>query len=449
MRRSWLVVAVVLFLVAVLTGVVFAEKYSSREWKKLAGDLKIALKGAETEKIIDDLLKKVSKEDSRRAVDLLIECGLEAADPKLYRKIKHAIGSMTGQKALKTIRKYIRKHRDIRVRIMLIEAVGRKGNEKFIDDIAAVLAGKREKIPLICTAIRALADIGSKKCLDCLIGYLAKVERQRKEVRLMGTDWHECRIALKRITKGETDYGTAAEWKEYARTLPDNWKPAGRKVGGAYLEKDELQTVVLPKKVPKIFGREVCSRTPVFVIDVSGSMTQKDLPTPAGRGTGGKTEPKGVALGRQRVVRAQKELKKLIRALDDGVTFNIIAYGRHVTVWSVGGLRAATHSNKKSAESFVDAFQAVATTHTDEAMEKAWKNIKDGCDTIYLLSDGFPTHTGDHSDTYRLQEEILNFFRGRNRFVKVKVYTLGFKNANKQFMMRLAYENGGRYNDIK
>jgi hypothetical protein len=48
-----------------------------------------------------------------------------------------------------------------------------------------------------------------------------------------------------------------------------------------------------------------------------------------------------------------------------------------------------------------------------------------------------------------LEEEILEFFRGNNKFKKVRVFTLGFKGAHKEFMIKLARENNGTYKDIK
>ena len=58
-------------------------------------------------------------------------------------------------------------------------------------------------------------------------------------------------------------------------------------------------------------------------------------------------------------------------------------------------------------------------------------------------------HKGDCSDSDVIIEEILNFFRKQNKFKKVKVFTLGFKGANKPFMTKLAKENDGKYRDIK
>ncbi len=476
MRKGWLRAALALVLVVAVAGAVFGDKYKSSEWKKLKKNVLMALEGAETE-TVNELIRKVGEDNSKRAVEFLVTLGLQVTNPEVYLEIKRAIASMSDKKALKEIAKQIEKNRDLRVRIMLVEVLGHKGDEEYVDEIGAILTNRKVKdMSLIRTAIEALGQIGGRDSLKHLIAYLERVEEERKGTRLMGTDWHECRMALKRITNGEADYESAADWRKYLGTLPEDWKPSApadesAPTPGDWKKGDVSTTVRLPKKTPTFFGTEVVSRTPVFVIDVSGSMEKKDPPDPTAKkeeedkekATGttpvdpNKKKPKPAdpknpgALGddRMRIVRAQKELIKIIKALDSGVMFNIVAFSREVFVWSRSGLKGANSANKQSAIKFVNGFQPMSTTHTDDGLEKAWLNVKDGCDTLYLLSDGWPTHKGDCSDSDLLEEEILEFFRKNNKFAKVKVYTLGFKGAHRAFMIKLAKENGGKYKDIK
>jgi hypothetical protein len=482
MKKGWLVWSVTVALVIALVGGVYADKYKSSEWKKLVGDVETALRGADTE-TINELIKKVAEDDSKRAVQLLMKLGIEVTNRDVFLQVKTSLASMSSKDALREIAKQLDNNKDVRVRIMLIDVLGEKGDPEFVTEVGSVLMSKKKpEMALLRAAIEALAQMGTKKSMEYLVQYLESIEKERKDSNLMGTDWYEARVALKRITLGEADYEKAADWRKYLESLPDDWKPAAPKEEGDKDSKDALEawkkgkmstTVSIPKKTPRIFGTEVVSRTPVFVIDVSGSMTKKDPPDPTakkeeqeeekGKGTTPvdpqpkKPAPKPAdpadpgALGddRMRIVRAQNELIKLIKALDSGVMFNIVAYSREVYVWSKTGLKAATEAEKSSAIKFVSGFEAETTTHTDDALEKAWENIKDGCDTLYLLSDGSPTHKGDCSDSDVLIEEILNFFRANNKFKKVKVFTLGFKGANKPFMMKLAKENDGEYKDIK
>jgi hypothetical protein len=478
MRMKWHIAAVVFVLVLAAAGVALAEKYKHSEWKKLTEDVQIALQGADTD-TVNELIRKIGEDDSDRAVEFLVAVGLQVTNPDVYTQIKSSLAAMTDKKALREIAKQVDKSRDVRVRIMLVEVLGEKADPEFTTAIGEILASKKSQdMSLVRTAIEALGDIGGRASMKYLIDYLEKIEAERAGTRLMGTDWHECRIALKRITAGEADYEKAAEWRQYLDSLPEDWKPTSPSEKADATNEDwksgKVSTSVsMPKQTPRIFGTEVVSRTPVFVIDVSGSMSKKDPPDPSApkeeegeeKGTGTtpvdpvkKAPPKPAdpnqppdALGddRMRIVRAQNELIKLIKALDSGVMFNIVAYSREVHVWSKTGLKFANEANKSSAIQFVSGFAPETTTHTDDAMEKAWENIADGCDTLYLLSDGSPTHKGDCSDSDMLIEEILNFFRTNNKFTKVKIYTLGFKGANRPFMMKLAKENGGEYKDIK
>lgn len=472
MRKGWLTVALAVALVVVVGSALYADKYKSSEWRKLKKDVEAALRGAEAETVIG-LIRKIGEDDSKRAVEFLVSIGIQVSSSDAYEEIKTALASMSDKKALKEIGKQVEKSKDVRVRIMLIEVLGQKGGEEYVDDIGQVLADKKKQdMTLVRTAIEALGRIGGKKSMKYLIDYLEKVEEERKGTRLMGTDWYECRAALKHMTKGEADYETAADWRKYLESLPEDWQPVApsdEEVSEDWKKGKVTTSVSLPKKTPKFFGTEVVSRTPVFVIDVSGSMTEKDPPDPNApkeeeeeeKGTGTtpvdpvKKKPqkpgKQGVLGddRMRIVRAQRELIKLIKMLDAGVMFNIVAYEREVHVWSRTGLKGATTAAKESAIKFVQGFQAVATTHMDDAVERAWENIKDGCDTIYLLSDGWPTHKGDNSDSPMLEEEILTFLRDNNKFRKVRVFTLGFKGAHREFMIKVARENGGTYKDIK
>ena len=279
MRKGWLTVALAMLLVVAVAGSVFADKYKSSEWKKLKRDVQAALQAADTE-TVNEFIRRVGEDDSRRAVEFLVSLGLQVTNPEVYLEIKRALASISDKRALREIAKQIEKNRDVRIRIMLIEVLGQKGDREFIDKIGAILADRKNKdMSLIRTAISSLGMIGGRESMKYLIDYLAKVEEERKGSRLMGTDWHECRVALKHMTNGEADYESAADWRSYLESLPDDWtppKPAEESDTGDWKKGDMSTTVRLPKKTPKFFGTEVVSRTPVFVIDVSGSMSKKD-----------------------------------------------------------------------------------------------------------------------------------------------------------------------------
>ncbi|RKY14999.1 MAG: hypothetical protein DRP82_02775, partial [Planctomycetota bacterium] len=298
------------------------------------------------------------------------------------------------------------------------------------------------------------------------IDYIARVEKERKGALLMGNDWADAIKALKKISGGKEWYRAEA-WRKWLNAM----KETGRKVGSGSMTAADLD---LPK-APRFIGEsKVISRHIVFVLDTSGSMLEKEkltgkeadefrrgaeavvrkLRTEAVKEEKGKKrQMKHAETGKPIIVtrleRAKFHLIKMILCMDKGCTFNIIAYDITVRPWKKK-LMAATERNKRAAVKWVKRLTAQGMTHTDEAMELAWTFVKQGCDTIYLISDGWPTHTGDpRKDGELLEEKILKFFRKANFLKKVKVHTIGFKGAHKSFMRKLAKENGGKFTFVE
>ena len=123
---KWQIAAIVFALAFVIAGAALADKYKHSEWKKLTGDVQIALQGADTD-TINGLIRKIGEDDSKRAVEFLVAVGLQVTNPDVYTEIKSALASMTDKKALREIAKQVDKNRDVRVRIMLLEVLGEKG----------------------------------------------------------------------------------------------------------------------------------------------------------------------------------------------------------------------------------------------------------------------------------------------------------------------------------
>ncbi len=154
---------------------------------------------------------------------------------------------------------------------------------------------------------------------------------------------------------------------------------------------------------------------------------------------------------RERIFRAKEELVRVIRDLPDDKSFNIIAYSSDVKPWQ-GNLVPADAARKRQAIDFVEGLKADGITVTDLALEYAFEDPI--VDTIYLITDGAPTHQGSvgpglPSDAPRLIKEILarvkvlNFRRG------VRIFTLGFPGAEEEFLRTLSQEHNGKYRPIR
>ncbi|TET34350.1 MAG: VWA domain-containing protein [Planctomycetota bacterium] len=440
-------------------------KLSSAEWKKAKSNLDKLLRAGEAGKAqLPDAIRKVADDNSDRAVKLLLTVGLRVEDSAVYEATKSALSSITDPKGMKAIRKELERKSDKnwRIKVILVEVVARMlGREKIriISDIAA----NETKQEVLRAVIRACRIIDTKEVISPLIELVRRFEK------LKGSVWMDSRDALFAITGGE-DFDCAADWKQWWDGEKATWKKPSeedkeKEESGAKGESEGYRTS--PRKAPRFFGTEVTSKLVVFVLDTSGSMKIKDpgenpededekpdtrtTADPKKKkqsGGGGKAGKQKLPDHRMRVKRAQKELIKCIKALDPNVEFNIVTYDSTTTTWSRSGLKVASAANKKDAIKYVKNFQPKATTHTDDAIIRAFKeNPK--ADTLILLSDGWPTHKGDNSDCKEIIDRIWKFLAKANKFRRVRIFTFGFVDAHRAFMVELARKNGGKYKDIK
>ena len=155
--------------------------------------------------------------------------------------------------------------------------------------------------------------------------------------------------------------------------------------------------------------------------------------------------------GRRRIKRARRELTNAIESLGDDKNFSIISYSSNVQRWS-DVLLPATRENRRSAVGFIGAIQAQGITITDVALAQALSDPT--VDTVYLITDGAPTHIGSQGnqmppDAPQLMKQILENTRARNHLRGVRIFTLGFIGAEENFLDKLATQNHGRYVRIR
>lgn len=330
-----------------------------------------------------------------------------------------------------------------------------------IDSIQLSLAALHDKAPqVVAVGARILGWSQKIIVLEPLISAMARWEQQstrdkvvrggREELQKQSGDraWLACRDSLERLT-GISLHG-ATQYK--------NWISAHR---------DEIDPSKVDLSKPKIettgtglFGLEITGKNIVFLFDVSGSMLATDPPTTEqmerlrrSTGVADSIEDKIQQLmeGRRRIKRARRELSKAIKSLGDDKNFSLIAFSSTVQPWS-DILLPATRENRESASNFALAMQAQGITITDLALLKALSDPT--VDTIYLMTDGAPTHIGSQGqqmppDSPELMKRIIEDTRARNHLRGVRIFTLGFIGAEEEFLDKLATDNHGRYVRIR
>jgi len=194
------------------------------------------------------------------------------------------------------------------------------------------------------------------------------------------------------------------------------------------------------------------SKNFIFVLDVSGSMTETILPAKS-YGYGLKQIP--------RINLAKQQLIKLIETLGEDTAFNIVYFAGFVTEWK-DSLQSGTKRNKDDAVDFVNNIQCIergkimaVTTNLYTAMDSVLKMAEDGfakkshsaaADTVFLLSDGVPTGPDWLTD----REAIAFVLRERNRYLKMRIHTISLAGdmETPRFLLKLSEPNGGELKNV-
>jgi HEAT repeat protein len=317
------------------------------------------------------------------------------------------------------------------------------------------------------SAILALTKVRSADAVEPLVLRLAQEEGR------LSTDIGE---ALANLTGKE--YGPdAAKWKQYWEESKATFKlPTEQAI--AYLRaKREAHTgparsTFEKSGVAEFTGIQTKSRSILFVIDQSGSM--EALVVERERFEGGNYPDYS------RMTIVKEELKRTIDHLEPYVNFNVVAFATMVHTWKQK-LVPANVLNKSAAKDFVDQIGAIGgaskedlaqaglvgsanldmgKTNTYGAIMNALnvpivpgaktvatgvqdKNYKCDVDTIFFLSDGRPT-VGEYVDP----DDILREVRTVNELRKVVIHTIAIGEFQKDFMRRMAEQNGGVFVDL-
>jgi hypothetical protein len=178
-------------------------------------------------------------------------------------------------------------------------------------------------------------------------------------------------------------------------------------------------------KRTKFFGIRIISHHVLFIIDVSGSMTE-----PVASEYDGKT-------GRSKIEIAKAELVKCIQGLEPTAFFNIITFSSDVKRWFEGRLAAASPKNLDEAKAYVEKLLPFGGTNTYDALKEAFKDPD--VDTIFLMSDGEPT-VGQVIDPLIMREHVKQWNEHRD----ITINTIAVA-GHFQILEWLAEDSGGTH----
>lgn len=296
-------------------------------------------------------------------------------------------------------------HADPRRRIAAAEALALRS--PAVEEIVRALTGLLHDPDDVVRFVATL-EAGRARIEPLLPEIVARLEDPRLRTRRVARD------GLRAMSGRDYGYDAAA-WRAWLRQrdLPD-------------AQAGETFTFA------RYFGHPVMSDRVVFLVDLSGSMRFD-----------GKNSPTRIEI-------AKREILAALAGLPKGCLFNLVVFEDRVRTWQKGEAEA-TPENVAKAVAFVEKTFAEpeGQTHTYEALEQVFRrNPK--FDTVYLVSDGIPSH-----GPFISHEGILASVRIWNRHRRATIHTVALTldrglphlapkyEGEKDFMRRMAASTGG------
>jgi len=331
--------------------------------------------------------------------------------------------------------------KDGRVRGAAIEALGRRGAKDAASAILAALDDERWQVRV--SAADALGVLAVRETVGPLIAHMQKEDGRLRE---------DIDRALKAIT-GITFRADPLGWKGWWELNGADWdsgklvkkeEPKEPAEGGGEAAKDAGQA----GKTVTFYGIETKSKNLIFVVDVSGSMSEDAALAPdaaSGRVPG--QGPKG----KRKIDVARYELSKAIGQLPDDARFNIIMFSVEAKVYSPAKMIVASKSTRTAAQKFAESLEPQEGTNIHDALERAFElaggggmqvdeNYRGSVDTIFFLTDGTPT-LGKITDPVKIADLVKKW----NAIRKIRIHCIGIGKHAEDLLKRLSDESGGTY----
>lgn len=435
------------------------------------------LGGFQTRPPVDALLAALSQEKQDAVIALMLEAfergkyagSLDTLRPLLANRMwqvrRRAILALASLKdpATAPVIAGLANDREAAVRCAVLDGLAEMGSDAVLQLAMSALADPVWQVR--ASAIHALALVRKGEALGPLVAALER-EDGRLQVDLVATlenltgffygqdleRWKE----LSERSGGRFPVPSMEAVEELRRRARDAKKPRTGAAGDALA--DESQTVA----ETMYHGIETPSRSILFVIDVSGSMENEVVEKDRFR------DGNYPSMTRFDIVKT--ELLRTIARLEPNVNFNVQAFATEVRWWKPK-LQAASEAGKSAAMDWVRRLAPIGGASKEElarvgltdsanldggqtnsfaalmgalgVTDKSDRDYAVTVDTVFFLSDGRPS-TGDYVEP----EDILRVVGRENELRKVVIHTIALGEFQKDFMQRLAEQNGGVFVDL-
>ena len=305
----------------------------------------------------------------------------------------------------------------------------------------------------------AIAALGRVRHIDSIEPLLERLTVEEGRLRKDAGD------ALGEITG--RNFGERVDaWNQFWKTYKGRFKiPTDAELAVLrQKQKERKEAYTPPAGAVSYHGVSTPSRSIIFVIDVSGSMEQEI--------TKKELFAEGNYPSYRRIDIIKTELMRTIEGLENYVKFNVLSFATDIKPWKKG-LVKANPLNKSSAKTWIDRLEAIGGDSKQELARAglvgaanleagktnsfgalmsalgvdAKKGVEKGyevnVDTVFFLSDGYPSH-GKFIET----DDVLREVRKANSLRGVVIHTIALGEFEKDFMRRLAQENGGTFVDL-
>jgi len=362
------------------------------------------------------LLERMRIFDSLDAARFRITVCLSQDDPIIFQEALEQIAATTDPEALDYLVKVATQDPSWEVRAAVVMALGRKVGDGAEGAILQALQDRKWQVQ--AAAIRALGLRRNTRSIQALIGALKTTQgRLRMDILL----------SLRRLTgkRIEAEYPLWYGWWESVKATYT--VPSEREAAEAAGEKVDIRTAVKEGFYERIYSERV-----IFLVDISASMRTR------------------AEEGRSRMEVAKAELRRVIEnQMSEKTHFNVILFSSHVTSWKPAMVRATPRALRDAA-AFVQTAAPAGETNTWGALQAAFADAN--CDTIYVLSDGYPTE-----GEVTIPDVIALRIRDQNRHRAIVIHTIAFlagkheiedKEAARGLMEDLAEGSGGFFKEI-